>query len=92
MKELFDSASFPAGVDVVHVGIQNDLEHHLGMVAGLRLQPESAYIASGNFEKDSGPQPGRQPCAPDRYLQYSHLFFEEKALFGSSNSFSCLGL
>ena len=29
MKELFD---FPAGVDVVHVGIQNDLEHHLGMV------------------------------------------------------------
>ena len=25
MKELFD---FPAGVDVVHVGIQNDLEHH----------------------------------------------------------------
>ena len=29
MKELFD---FPAGVDVVHVGIQNDLEHHPGMV------------------------------------------------------------
>ena len=24
----------------------------------------------------------RQPCAPDRYLQYPHLFFEEKALFG----------
>ena len=30
MKELF--RIFPAGVDVVHVGIQNDLEHHLGMV------------------------------------------------------------
>ncbi|VYT50809.1 Uncharacterised protein [Bacteroides vulgatus] len=29
MKELFD---FPAGVDVVHIGIQNDLEHHPGMV------------------------------------------------------------
>ena len=29
VKELFD---FPAGVDVVHIGIQNDLEHHPGMV------------------------------------------------------------
>ena len=29
MKELF---YFPAGVNVVHVGIQNDLEHHSGMV------------------------------------------------------------
>lgn len=29
VKEFFD---FPAGVDVVHVGIQNDLEHHFGMV------------------------------------------------------------
>jgi len=29
MKEIF---YFTAGVDVVHVGIQNDLEHHLGMV------------------------------------------------------------
>ena len=26
--------------------------------------------------------PQRHPCAPDRYLQYPHLFFEEKALFG----------
>ena len=29
VKELFD---FPAGVDVVHIGIQDDLEHHPGMV------------------------------------------------------------
>ena len=29
MKKLFD---FPAGIDVVHVGIQNDLEHHSGMI------------------------------------------------------------
>ena len=29
VKELFN---FPAGVDVVHIGIQNDLEHHLGVV------------------------------------------------------------
>ena len=29
VKELFN---FPAGVDVVHIGIQNDLEHHPGMV------------------------------------------------------------
>ena len=29
MKEFL---YFPAGVDVVHVGIQNDLEHHFGMV------------------------------------------------------------
>ena len=29
MKELFN---FPAGVNVVHIGIQNDLEHHLGVV------------------------------------------------------------
>ena len=29
IKELF---YFPAGVYVVHVGIQNDLEHHLGMI------------------------------------------------------------
>ena len=29
VKELFN---FPAGVDVVHIGIQNDLEHHFGVV------------------------------------------------------------
>ena len=29
VKELFN---FPAGVDVVHIGIQNDLEHHPGVV------------------------------------------------------------
>jgi len=29
MKELFN---FTAGVDVVHIGIENDLEHHPGMV------------------------------------------------------------
>ena len=29
MKELFN---FPAGIDVVHIGIENDLEHHPGMV------------------------------------------------------------
>ena len=29
MKELFN---FPAGVDVVHIGIQNYLEHHPGVV------------------------------------------------------------
>ena len=29
VKEAF---YFPAGVDVVHVGIQNDLEHHSGMI------------------------------------------------------------
>ena len=29
IKELF---YFPAGVDVVHVGIQNNLEHHLRMI------------------------------------------------------------
>ena len=29
VKKLFN---FPAGVDVVHIGIQNDLEHHLGVV------------------------------------------------------------
>ena len=29
VKKSFD---FPARVDVVHVGIQNDLEHHLGVV------------------------------------------------------------
>ena len=29
VKELFD---FPAGVDVVHIGIQNDLEHHPGVI------------------------------------------------------------
>ena len=27
-------------------------------------------------------QPGRQPCAPDRFLQYPHQFFEEKERFG----------
>ena len=29
VKELFN---FPAGVDVVQIGIQNDLEHHPGVV------------------------------------------------------------
>ena len=28
------------------------------------------------------PQLGRQPCAPDRFLQYPHQFFEEKERFG----------
>ena len=37
VKELFN---FPAGVDVVHIGIQNDLEHHPGVV---RLRPHSLY-------------------------------------------------
>ena len=29
VKEVFN---FPAGVDVVHIGMQNDLEHHPGVI------------------------------------------------------------
>ena len=74
MKEPFD---FPAGVDVVHVGIQNDLEYHPGVV-----RAAAAFLIQLSETFKSGSQPGRQPCAPDRYLQYPHQFFEEKALFG----------
>ena len=40
VKELFD---FPAGVDVVHIGIQNDLEHHPGMVRACLLYTSGSY-------------------------------------------------
>ena len=49
MKELFN---FTAGVDVVHIGIENDLEHHPGMVraaAAFLIQlPEAFKIKAIN--------------------------------------------
>lgn len=75
VKELFD---FPAGVDVVHIGIQNDLEHHPGMVraapAFLIQLPETFKVQALNRE--------RQPSELDHALQYPRQFLEEKALFG----------
>ena len=63
VKELFN---FPAGVDVVHIGMQNDLEHHPGGIAPAfliqletfkiqALNQSASTMRTGSFSATSSP-------------------------------------
>ena len=72
---LFD---FPAGVDVVHIGIQNDLEHHPGMVRAAPAHSLYNFLKLSRFRLSTR----ASTIELDHALQYPRQFLDKKALFG----------
>ena len=74
-RELFN---FPAGVDIVHIGIQNDPEHHLRMI---RAATAFLILLSELFKTQS-PQQGVNHVHRIVFLQYPSSILWGKERFG----------